>query len=241
MSRQIVFELCAETLEACLAAREGGAQRIELCTALSEGGLTPSHALLRAAVQQSRLPVYVLLRPRGGDFTYTDQEFGLIVQDMLHATELGANGFVVGVLDAEGRVDIRRMRQLVEAAGGREVTFHRAFDVSHNLAEALEQVIDAGCGRLLSSGGAVDVETGAEQLYRLREQAAGRIEIAVGGGLRLASASHVAAATGATHFHGSVRRPRPIHDNPEHRAAFGTTMETRSEDIRAMITALAGG
>jgi copper homeostasis protein len=240
MSRKIVFELCAEGLEACLAAREGGAQRIELCAALSEGGLTPSHALLSAAVQQSGLPVYVLLRPRGGNFTYNDREFALIEQDLRHARELGANGFVVGALDAEGRIEQRQMRRLVDLADGLEVTFHRAFDVSQSLADALEEVIDTGCRRLLSSGGAVDVEAGAEQLCRLREQAAGRIEIAVGGGLRLASAAHVAAVTGATHFHASVRRPRQVHDTPQHRAAFGATMETCAEDIRAMIAALGG-
>ena len=97
--RKIIFELCAESIQACLAAREGGADRIELCTALSEGGLTPSHGLTRAAVQRSGLPVHVLLRPRGGDFLYTDDEFNLMREDLLHARTLGASGFVLGILD----------------------------------------------------------------------------------------------------------------------------------------------
>src|SRR5215475_7929784 len=127
--RRITFELCAESLEACLVAREGGADRIELCSALSEDGLTPSHAMIRAAVQRSGLPVYVLLRPRGGDFVYDDGEFALMREDLLHARDLGASGFAVGVLRANGSVDVERTRELVELAAPLEVTFHRGFDV----------------------------------------------------------------------------------------------------------------
>ncbi len=201
----IEFEMCAEGLEACVAAQEGGAQRIELCCALSEGGLTPSHALIAAAVQRSGLPVHVLLRPRGGDFVYSEDEWALVEADLLHAKELGSAGFVAGALDAAGRVDVARMRRLVELAGGREVTFHRAFDTVANQQQALEDVIAAGCGRLLTSGGAPDVLAGAQPLRRLCVQAAGRIGIAAGGGLRLESAAEVARTSGLRSFHGSLR------------------------------------
>jgi copper homeostasis protein len=221
-----VFELCAESLPACLEAREGGARRIELCSALSDGGVTPSHALIQAAVAQSGLPVYVMLRPRAGNFVYSEEEFMLMLADVQHAAALGVSGFVAGIVDSEGKIDQRRMRRLVELAGGLEVTFHRAFDTLADLDDALEQVIATGCRRLLTSGGAPDVETGANRLRTLKERASGRIVIAAGGGLRLSNAAYVAATSGLTHFHGSVRRAEmPLH----------------AEDIRAMIAELTRG
>jgi len=204
--REIIFELCAESIQACLAAREGGADRIELCTALSEGGLTPSHGLTRAAVLRSGLPVYVLLRPRSGDFDYTDDEFALMREDLLHARSLGASGFVLGILRTDGTVDSERTRELVELAAPLEITFHRAFDYTNSLEQALEDVIATGCRRVLTSGGEPDVLAGVDKLARLVKLADGRIDIAVGGGLRIKDAKALARATGASHFHGSLRR-----------------------------------
>jgi copper homeostasis protein len=203
---KIVFELCAESIDACLTAREGGANRIELCTALSEGGLTPSHGLIREAVQRSGLPVHVLLRPRGGDFVYSDAEFDVMCEDLRHMRSLGVSGVVLGLLHADGTVEIERTRELVVMAALLEVTFNRAFDYTASLEQALEDVIATGCRRVLTSGGERDVVSGAESLARLVKQAAGRIEIAVGGGLRLKNAAAVARTTGAQHFHGSLRR-----------------------------------
>src|SRR6185437_8569001 len=136
--REIVFELCAESIDACLVARDGGANRIELCSALSEGGLTPSHGLIREAVDRSGLPVHVLLRPRGGDFVYTDAEFDVMLEDLKDLRLLGASGVVLGALHADDRVDIERTRQLVAMAGTLEVTFNRAFDYAASLEQALE-------------------------------------------------------------------------------------------------------
>ena len=234
----VVFELCAETLPACIAAGEGGAHRIELCSALSEGGVTPSHALIETAVRLSSLPVHVLLRPRAGNFVYSDQEFALMQADLHHARTLGASGFVAGIVDSEGSIDQRRMGKLVHLAGDLEVTFHRAFDTLADLDDALEQVIDTGCRRLLTSGGSVDVETGAERLRSLRERAADRIVLAAGGGLRVSNAAYVAAASGLTHFHGSVSRPVPgdMFSN-----FFGAEMQVHAEDVQSMIAALSRG
>ncbi|WP_158941455.1 copper homeostasis protein CutC [Granulicella sp. S190] len=204
--RKIIFELCAESLQACLAAREGGADRIELCTALSEGGLTPSHGLIRAAVKRSGLPVHVLLRPRSGDFHYTDDEFAVMCEDLIHARSLGASGFVVGILHIDGTVDMERTSELVKLAAPLEVTFHRAFDYTASLEQALEDVIASGCRRVLTSGGEPDVLAGADRLMRLVELAGGRIDVAAGGGLRIKDATALARATRASHFHGSVRR-----------------------------------
>ncbi len=204
--RKIIFELCVESIEACLAAREGGADRIELCTALSEGGLTPSHGLTREAILRGGLPVHVLLRPRSGDFLYTKDELSLMREDLLHARELGASGFVLGILNPDLTVDVERTREFVELAAPLEITFHRAFDYTVSLEEALEDILATGCKRVLTSGGERDVLAGADTLARLVELAAGRIEVAVGGGLRIGDATALARATGASHFHGSLRR-----------------------------------
>lgn len=240
--RKIVFELCAESIDACLVAREGGANRIELCSALSEGGLTPSHGLIREAVTHSGLPVHVLLRPRGGDFMYTDAEFDVIREDLRHMRSLGASGVVLGALCADSTVDVERTRELVELVGPLDVTFNRAFDNAASLEQALEDVIAAGCKRVLTSGGACDVVSGAQSLAQLVKQAAGRIEIAVGGGLRLKNAAAVARATGARHFHGSIRRTvdGPMrYDGPDVLDDAGSSTQTRfivdSGDVRTMI------
>jgi copper homeostasis protein len=204
--QKIVFELCAESVDACLIAREGGAQRIELCSALSEDGLTPSHALIREAVQKSGLPVHVLLRPRGGDFIYTSAELDVMRADLDHARALGASGIVIGMLRPDGHIDTKLTTEFVDLAGPLEVTFNRAFDRTVSLERALEDVISTGCRRVLTSGGQDNVLTGADCLSRLVTKAAERIDIAVGGGLRIYNALEVARITGARHFHGSLRR-----------------------------------
>jgi copper homeostasis protein len=240
--RKIVFELCAQSVEACIAARAGGAHRLELCTALSEGGLTPSHGLIREAVVKSGLPVYVLLRPRGGDFLYTSEELKVMREDLIHARSLGVSGIVLGLLRADGTVDVEQTRELVELAGPLEVTFNRAFDRAASHTQALEDVIATGCKRVLSSGGERDVVRGAESLGCLVKQAAGRIDIAVGGGLRISNAAPVARATGAQHFHGSVLRhvPSPMkYKGPDMPEGEGLHTDGRfiveSEDVRQMI------
>ena len=203
LMRVIVLEVCVEDEAACAAALEGGASRLEVCSRLDVGGVTPSLELVRKAVATG-LPVHAMIRPRGGDFVYSDAEF----EEMLGAIDAmrgpGVRGVVFGVLRGDRTVDVARTKELVERASGLEVTFHRAFDEVARLEEGLEDVIACGCGRLLTSGGAPDVVGGAEMLGRLVGLAAGRIEIAVGGGLRLKDAQRVARVTGARHFHGTM-------------------------------------
>lgn len=206
MRPKIVFELCAETLDACLAARQGGADRIELSDALDVGGLTPPRALIREAIERSALPVHVLLRPRAGGFVYDEAAFSSICEEVEFARSAGASGIVVGVLHPDRSIDIDRTRALVDLAQPLEVTFHRAFDEAGDQEQALEDVIAAGCHRVLTSGGAPDVVTGAARLAWLVDRAGDRIAIAVGGGLRVRNARHVATRTRATHFHGSLPR-----------------------------------
>jgi copper homeostasis protein len=204
--QEMIFELCAETMDACLAARAGGAHRIELCSGLGDGGVTPSHGLIAEAVQRSGLPVHVLVRPRSGDFVYSASEVDVMRRDIVHVKELGAAGVVFGILQLDGRVDVEGTRGLVQLAHPMKVTFHRAFDFTPSLPQALEDVIATGVDRLLTSGGKPDVVAGSAALAELVRMAGDRIEIAVGGGLRLENAAAISRATRAQHFHGSLRR-----------------------------------
>jgi copper homeostasis protein len=205
LSQPIVFELCAETLEAALSAKPGGADRIELCTMLNVGGLTPSYEFIERTINSSGLPVHVLLRPHADGFVYSASDFVSISAELRRAQRLGAAGVVIGILNADRTVDTARTRALVELAAPMEVTFHRAFDQVPNFDHALEDIIATGSHRILTSGGAPDLLAGAETLARLVTRAAGRIDIAAGGGLRLSNAREVRLRTGAHHFHGSLR------------------------------------
>jgi copper homeostasis protein len=199
-----MLEICAETPQACLAANEGGADRIELCSALIVGGLTPSHALIREATDTGPTPVYVLLRPRGGDFLYSDAEFRVICHDMEHAAALGVAGFVVGILNEHDLPNVDRMSRLVKLAGSLEVTFHRAFDLAASPSESLERIIDTGCRRLLTSGGAASALEGLGELTALSNQASGRIRIAAGGGVGMQTAEAIIKGA-AVDLHASLR------------------------------------
>jgi len=207
----MIFELCAETAQACRAARDGGAHRIELCRDLTVGGLTPEDTLIATAVATG-LPVHAMLRPRAGDFVYSDAEFNEILATLARVKQLGIAGVVTGILTPDGLVDIARMQQIVHQATPLEVTFHRAFDEAANLEAGLDAAIATGCHRLLTSGGAPDVLIGASRLRKLNEQAAGRITIAAGGGLRLENAAEVARVSGLRDFHGTLRREDSLTD-----------------------------
>ena len=233
--RKIIFELCAETIEACLVARNGGAHRIELCSGLSEGGITPSHALIRAAVERSGIPIHVLVRPRGGDFLYSAAEVEVMREDILHIKGLDAAGVVLGMLRADGTVDIEGTRALVELARPMEVTFHRAFDATQSLPQALDAVISTGADRVLTSGGQHDVFAGSSSLAKLVLQAGNRIEIAVGGGLRIENAASLARLTGAVHFHGSLRRPPAAHGATAEPVGAGANYVVNADHVRTII------
>jgi copper homeostasis protein len=202
--KKILFELCVENLASAQAAERGGADRIELCTSLEIGGVTPAEELTAATIWALRIPVHVLIRPRGGDFVYSAAEFEQIKQQIEWVKKAGAAGVVLGVLLADGRVDVPRSRELVALAHPMKVTFHRAFDETRDKAEALEAVIETGADCLLTSGGAPDVSTGAEDLGKLVRQAGERIQIMAGGGLRLANLLEVLDRSGVPCLHGSL-------------------------------------
>jgi copper homeostasis protein len=204
-----LLELCVESLEAAQAAETGGANRIELCADLGIGGVTPPIKLTESVVQALAIPVHVLIRARGGDFVFSAEEFCLMRRQIEQVKAAGAAGVAIGVLLADGRVDVERSRQLAELARPMKVTFHRAFDETPDLSEALEAVIGSSADCLLTSGGAPDVQIGAQSIAQLCQEAGGRLDVMAGGGLKLANLTDVLQRTGVRYLHGSLKRRQP--------------------------------
>jgi copper homeostasis protein len=213
MSKSFLFELCADSLEAARAAQAGGADRMELCEELAIAGVTPSLSLLTSVLESVSIPVHVLIRPRGGDFVYSSAEFALMREEIEQVKAAGAAGVAIGVLLPDGRVDVARSRELAEVARPMKITFHRAFDETSDLEQALEDVIRTGADCLLTSGGAENVFIGAEQIARLQDQAGERLEVMAGGGLTLANLSEVVRRSGIACLHGSLSRSRAKENN----------------------------
>lgn len=205
MQPEMELEICVESVESAIAAEAGGAHRVELCSALSEGGLTPSLGLIRAVSRAVQIGAYVMIRPRGGDFLYSDTEFAQMRDDVTLARQAGACGVVLGVLTADGQVDLERTQALIEAAGPLDVTFHRAIDMTRDREEALEAAIAAGATRVLTSGGAKSALEGAPTIAAMLRRAKGRIGVMVGGNVRPGNVRQIAAASGATQFHAALR------------------------------------
>jgi copper homeostasis protein len=203
-----VLEICVESFESALAAEAGGADRVELCEELALDGLTPSLDLTRRVIDAVRIPVFILIRPRNGSFVYTSEELDQMQAEIEFAKLAGASGVTLGVLKPDQAVDVSVCRELVQLARPMAVTFHRAFDVVPNQSQGLEDVIKTGADRLLTSGGAPNVLTGASAIAHLHEQAAGRVEVMAGGGLRIANLLEVRRMTGVNCLHTSlIRRP----------------------------------
>lgn len=204
--KTFLFELCAESLEAAEVAQAAGAGRVELCSNLAVGGVTPAPGLIEATVRALQIPVHVLIRPRPGSFFYSPSEFAQMRAQVRVAKAAGAAGLAVGVLQRQGRIDVERNRELVEMASPMNVTFHRAFDETPDLEEALEDVIRSGADCLLTSGGAPNVLAGAESIGRLCRQAENRLDVMAGGGLRLETLVEAVRRSGVSHLHGSMLR-----------------------------------
>ncbi len=201
----MLLEIIAFNITSCKIIEAAGAHRIELCDNPGEGGTTPSYGFIKAARNAVNIPVFPIIRPRGGDFLYSDDEFDIMKTDVEICKKLGCDGVVLGSLNPDGTVDKKRTAKLVQLAYPMSVTFHRAFDRVIDMAAALEDVIGCGCERILTSGMYPFAEEGRSNLAALVEQAAGRIIIMPGSGLRSVNIKLVAEATGATEFHSSAR------------------------------------
>lgn len=184
-----MVEVCAFSLESCLIAQKAGANRIELCGGMFEGGTTPSAGLIKLACYSVQIPVYVMIRPRGGDFCYSDTEFELMKEDICLAKELGAGGIVFGILKPDGQVDIERTKELVLLSQPLGVTFHRAFDVAKEPFVALEDIIACGCERILTSGQKNTAIDGLDLIEQLVRKSQNRIEIMAGSGVNTQNAA----------------------------------------------------
>lgn len=205
MSESVTLEICADSVESALAAQSGGAHRVELCSNLLEGGVTPSAGLISTVRRKLTIDLFVMIRPRGGDFCYTPEEFETMEKDVLMAKQLGANGIVFGILQENGDVEISGTRCLVEMARPLQTTFHRAFDMSRDLSKSLDDVIEAGAHRVLTSGGQQKAEDGITVIAQLVRHADERIALMVGGGITRSNVHHILEATGAHEIHASMR------------------------------------
>ncbi len=181
----MIVEICANSFESALAAEKGGAHRIELCTQLAVGGLTPSHQLIEKVIADLNLPVHVLIRPRKGDFCYLEAELNTMINDIEFCKKIGCEGVVSGVLTSENKINIAATKRLINASKGMDFTFHRAFDCTENAIESLEQLIDLKIKRVLSSGQKKTALEGISLLNEMNKISNGKIEIMPGSGINI--------------------------------------------------------
>jgi copper homeostasis protein len=209
MGMMFQLEICCFNYESCLIAERAGAQRVELCTDPADGGTTPAFGTIKQVKEKTSIPVYPIIRPRGGDFFYNDDEFTMMKSDVLLCRELGCDGVVIGLLNLDGSIDKERSKRLVQLAYPMGVTFHRAFDRAIHPFEALEDVIETGCERILTSGQLPTAMEGIQMLNELVRQANDRIIIMPGSGIRASNIETIAKQTGVEEFHSSARISLP--------------------------------
>jgi copper homeostasis protein len=245
-AKAMVLEICADSVESAIAAEEGGAQRIELCSALSEGGLTPSLGLIRAVRSRIRIALHVMIRPRSGDFLYSNDDLAVMREDIALVAQCGVDGVALGLLNAEGDVDVKRTRELVELARPMEVTLHRAIDMARDIEAALKEVILTGADRILTSGAEASAMQGRNRIRNLVHNSEGRIRVMAGGGVRAENVQEIAQATGAIEFHAALRRVVPsLVKHQRHKVHLGNPgvddyahSVVRAADVRTLRDAL---
>jgi copper homeostasis protein len=218
MSDSVLIEVCVDSVESAVAAERGGAGRVELSSGLFEGGVTPSAGLIELVRSRTSIGLHVMVRPRGGDFCYTPEEFETMKRDIVAAQKLGADGVALGILQADGTVDTGRTRQLVQLARPLDVTFHRAFDMASDLFRALEDICSTGADRILTSGGESTALRGADRIARVVREARSRIVIMAGGGIDGGNSASIIEQTAVREVHAGLRSPvlsPMLHRNPE--------------------------
>ena len=203
--KKYIIEIATSDFRTTSSAVEGGADRIELCANLAEGGTTPSYGHIRECREAFSVSIYPIIRPRGGDFLFTNDEFAIMLQDVKLCKQLNCDGVVVGLLNSDGTVDLKRTSQLIEVAYPLGVTFHRAFDRCREPFEAMEELIEAGCERILTSGQKPFAPDAIDVIAELNRIADGRIIIMPGSGVRKENVKMLAEKTGCVEFHSSLR------------------------------------
>jgi copper homeostasis protein len=237
-----LVESAVDTLESALRAERAGAGRIELCAGLNDGGTTPSAGLIEIVTERCRVPVFVMIRPRGGGFVYSGVERDVMLRDIEIARSLGVQGIVIGALGDDGKIDGARTRELVRVAQELPVTFHRAFDHVTNPGDALDELIDLGVVRVLTSGGANTALEGASRIGALVNQAEGRVGIVAGGGVRESNVQEIITLTGVDEVHaritsivspgGSARATLKLRKRmPDNEGAWDELDESRMRDL----------
>ena len=201
-----LIEACVDSYASCMAAAKGGADRLELCANLAIGGTTPSASLFKQVQRDCDVKINVLIRPRFGDFLYTEPEMEEMCEEIKMFRDLGANGVVIGTLTADGALDQEKMRRLMDCAGGIDVTLHRAFDMTRDPMDALEAAIALGCKTILTSGQERDAAAGKDTLKAVYAQAAGRIDIMAGCGVKKWNIQEIHDHTGIVVFHTTGRK-----------------------------------
>jgi copper homeostasis protein len=235
---KIIFEACVDSIESALSAQAGGADRIELCADLLEGGTTPSAGTIDLVCKHVNIPIMVMVRPRGGDFCYSDLEFEEMKRDIEFIKQFNVAGIVLGILREDGTVDKERTKALIQTARPMQITFHRAFDMTRNPFEALDDLTELGIERVLTSGQESNVVEGVETLKKLVEKAGGKIIIMPGGGVNENNVSQIIALCGVKEIHGSAREKK------ESRMKFRNPKTTMSDsknmpEYELMITSAA--
>lgn len=238
-----LLEISAGSLASALAAQDGGADRVELCDNLAEGGTTPSYGAVAVARDKLRIPLYVLIRPRGGDFLYDQAERAAMIADIEACVRLGCDGVVIGALDADGEVDAAVCREQIAAAGSLGITLHRAFDAARDPGRALEAAVALGCERILTSGAAADAFAGADRIAALVAQAAGRIALMAGAGVTPQNIAELARRAGVRELHASAKAPRRSAMRYRNEALAGLSPDWSQSDaqrVRELVAALRG-
>jgi len=240
----VSIEICVDSLASALAAQRGGAQRVELCSDLLEGGITPSAGLIELVREKMTIGLHVMIRPRGGDFCYAAEEFETMRRDIAVAKRFGVDGVVFGILKRDSGVDVERTRELVELARPLGVTFHRAFDVSRDLIQALEDVCASGADRLLTSGGERTADQGAPMIADVVKASKSRISVMACGGISARNAAAVIDQAGVREIHAGLRsavEDQSLLKNP--RVSIGASLDkfqrfqVLEEDVRSLYRA----
>ncbi len=234
-----ILEICAGTIRSAIAAQSGGADRIELCDNLASGGTTPSFGMIFTAKKLLNIPIFPIIRPRGGDFFYSKEEFEIMKKDVICCNKLGCEGLVLGMLNRDGSIDKDRCYELIALARPMQVSFHRAFDRCNDLEKGLEEIIGLGCDRVLSSGGERYAFDGIQRLKALAGQAGKRISIMPGSGITDKNIAEIARETGTYEFHGTAKKLFEYGTDPVSKESF-QSFETADENVSKLKEILAG-